>query len=211
MLIESFRLHDKVNNPPKNPDVQPVSKKFGDFIKLKLAAKEKKGQIKTVNDDFKAADSLFKKSSIESNRQHLRRVQKEINKRKVESAFANKYKVQINRNEETGEISIKKNKIIDKHKKELLQEAKKRLKQEKLQAKTILKPKTSTQEVDETFEFSRTQTKRAKKNVDEDEEVVKRDFVKFGETNKQPPSLAPFLTKSKKPGKRNLLLLSQIK
>lgn len=188
-----------------------MSKRFKKFVEMKNSAKSK-NKIGSIHDDFKTSDSLFKKSSKESNRQHLRRVEREIQKRKLESEFSKKFKVQITRDEQTGEIKVKKDKGKIKQQKELLLQAKSRLQHEKLQAQTILKPTSALKETEE-FVVPKIPLKNPKKmrNNHDDDDILKQDFVNFGETNKQPPSLAPFLKKSKTPGKRNLLLLSQFK
>lgn len=185
-----------------------MSKRFKKFVEMKNSIKIK-SKIGSIHDDFKTSDSLFKKSSKESNKQHLRRVDKEIQKRKLESEFSKKFNVQITRDEQTGEIKVKKDKGKIKQQKELLQQAKSRIQHQKLQAQTILKPTSALKETEEFVvpKIPLKNPKKARTNHD-DEEILKQDYIGFGETNKQPPSLAPFLKKSKTPGKRNLLLLS---
>lgn len=160
-----------------------------EFIKRKEAAKTtpstQKQQHRRVHDDFKDVDLKTKKST----KRDLRRIDKELEKRKLESQFAAKYNVQIIRDEKTGEIKVKKDVEKIKKKKELLKEVKLRLKKEAEQ----------------------------KQLTEKKEVVVEQETVGFGETNKQPPNLVT-IKKAKSRNisnkawqKGNLLLFDKIK
>lgn len=153
-----------------------------------------------------------KKSKNETNRQHLKRVDMELRKRKLESEFAKKFNVQITRDEKTGEIKVKKDKEKSKKQKELLQAAKLRIKQEKMKGKPAAKPEVTEEEQSNYLVVHPVLSKKKEKD---EMEVIKRDYVAFGETVKAPPNLSAFLSKkklpSKKPGSRNLILLEKFK
>jgi hypothetical protein len=154
-------------------------------------------------------DGLDKKMSNESNRQHLRRVDRVIEKKKQEAAYAKKYNIQIIRDEKSGEIkikndpaSMKKKQKIDKEKlKKMIEEAKKAKKLEILNASSGLP----------LVKYHDTRKKKNNK-VDKDEIVIQQDYVKFGEVVKEPPSFKlpqKENAKASKTGRRDFLFLKK--
>lgn len=62
-LFKSFRIKDKINNPPKDFNDQEVSKKFKSFMKLKetaQAGKAKKSKIEYFNINLNNFSVIFR-------------------------------------------------------------------------------------------------------------------------------------------------------
>ena len=57
-------------------------------------------------------EGIGKKLRNESNKQHLRRVEHLLHKKKQEAEYAKKFNVQIIRDEVTGEIKMKKDPLV---------------------------------------------------------------------------------------------------
>lgn len=161
------------------------------------------------------------KHSNETDSKFLRRVENAVYQRKLEAQFSCKYNVDIIRDQETGEIKMKKRKKgeveeIDQlmsKKRDEFQKGKKRQfnKQEKSLKETPKKLTTL-----ERLKLKRLSKKSEKKN---EKELAfaeyQREDIKFGETVLAPPSLtlprkAKKVESAPRPGTRNLLLNSII-
>jgi hypothetical protein len=126
----------------------------------------------TVNDDFVKDDHQFefKKKPNESTKQQFRRVEQSINRRMVEAEYAKKYNVDIIRDNETGEIKMKKKKV-----------------EKKNPGKVVKKKVDPVPEIDN-IAHAPVILKSNKKSKDHDL-GFKRDKFKFGEVVKGPPNL----------------------
>lgn len=175
--------------------------------------------MKKVDDDFRSTridlDGI-KRHANETDRKFMRRVNNVTHQRRVEAGFAAKYNVDIIRNQETGEIKLKK-----KPKDEITELMKKR----RTEAKNGKRKFKDVEPVEEVApKLSSLQKlklkKLAKKKSKDDEksrvfEEYKHEIIKFGETALAPPSL---ITPKKalknetvaRPGQRELLLSSML-
>ncbi|XP_070503731.1 DNA ligase 1 [Chironomus tepperi] len=197
----------KINNPPKED--QEMSKRFKKFIEIKNAAskigknnKNNKKRI-TVHDDFVKSEGIGKKLRNESNKQHLRRVEHLLHKKKQEAEYAKKFNVQIIRDEVTGEIKIKKDPLIKANQKKAKVSKEKESKDDEVT--------TSKKEEDiPEFPLVKYQLNAKQKRKLMQEENTVQDHVKFGEVVKEPPSFnLPQKTNAVK-RKKNFLFLSQL-
>ncbi|KAG5671841.1 hypothetical protein PVAND_002015 [Polypedilum vanderplanki] len=206
---------NKINNPPIKEGDQEISKRFKKFMLLKQASKTPKRKIEknknknivkfgkkvTVHDDFD--DYLSKKKTNESDRQHLRRVEEVIAKKKTEAEYAKKYGIQIIR-DINGEIKMKKDPLISSKKKP------KKMSKDEIEKKT---PQEEPEENEATFPLIKYKMSAKMKRKLEKEEQIKRDVVKFGEVALEPPTFRLSQKQNQnvtKPGKRNYLFLSNL-
>lgn len=202
-------------------DEQEVSKQFKKFVRLKQQAKNEKSskmqKIKTVNDDFNEKSALdnIKRNPNESDKRLLARVNRMAHQRRVEAQYAAKYNVDIIRNEETGEIKLKK------RPKDEIEEL---MKQKRLEAQKGFKKKKKNKFEEEPKEpkltsLQKLKLKKLSKKQKKNEEQVKEfqeyqyEEIKFGETVHAPPTLVIPRKAAKndtvpRPGQRDLLLSS---
>ncbi len=168
-----------------------------------------------MNDDFQERSALdnVKRNPNESDRKLLARVNRMAQQRKVEAQYAVKYNVDIIRNEETGEIKLKKkpkDEIAELMEKKRL-ESKKGYKKKRKVVEEPIEPKlTSLQKLK-----LKKQAKKEKKNEEKIKEFqeYQHEVIKFGETVHAPPTLvlprkAAKVDTVARPGKRDLLLSS---
>ena len=238
--MNNFRIKDKINNPPKDINDQEVSKAFKSFLKLKESVKtgkikERKFslvfdfynqiltnefllEIKSIDDDFRSTQidlDGIRRNANESDQKFLRRVNRITHQRRLEAGFAAKYNVDIIRNQETGEIKLKKRPKdeIEELMKKRRAEAKNGKRKFEDKEPEIVEPKlTSLQKLK--------LKKKAKKQSQMDEKSrvfseYQHEVIKFGETVKAPPSLITPRKATKnetvsRPGKRNLLLTTML-
>lgn len=176
--------------------------------------------MKSVNDDFKSTKidlEGIRKNANETDYKFLKRVNRITHQRRVEAGFAAKYHVDIVRDQNTGEIKLKK-----KPKDEITELMKKRRNEAQSGRK-----KFSDKEVfkDEPVKLTSLQKlklkKLAKKNSRKDEkahafEEYQHEEIAFGETVLAPPTLVKPRKAAKtetvsRPGQRELLLSSMLK
>ncbi|CAO1432808.1 unnamed protein product [Diamesa serratosioi] len=218
------KIKDKINNPPRNFNDQEVSSKFKAFIALKASAKsgKKMNKVTTVDHDFKSTridlDGM-QRNINEPEHKFMRRVNNFTHQRRVEADYAAKYNVDIIRNQETGEITLKKkpNDKIDELMRKRLAEAKNGKKKfDKKRDNDYDEPSapklTSLQKM-KLKKKSRRETKDEDKELDYSEH--QRDEFKFGEFVQAPPSLVVPRKALKnetvsRPGKRDLLLSTML-
>ncbi|KAG7210452.1 hypothetical protein KM043_011980 [Ampulex compressa] len=222
-------LETKINAPPKDVQEQAVPKSLERLIRLKEAAKN--GRVVKVR-KRKKKDSLicigrenmkrshpksrpekvvpiFTQKPGESGNRFMYRVSKETHSFLSETAFEQKYNVQINRNPETGKISG-----LSKRPKTELEE----IEMLKAKHKNIKKKKKKAEDGPKMTKVQKRKEKlRMKKEEEEQDEIdefkVFQDQVEFGEVAHEPPQLKARPKKadtktSQKPGKKDLLLNS---
>ncbi|CAG9808207.1 unnamed protein product [Chironomus riparius] len=196
----------KINNPPKED--QEISKRFRQFMEIKksvssIGKNNKNKKRITVHDDFVKSEGIGKKLRNESNKQHLRRVEHLLHKKKQEAEYAKKFNVQIIRDEVTGEIKMKKDPLIKANQKKV----------KKLKDKDKEDEEATTKKKEEDvpefplvkYQFSAKQKRKLML-----EEHAVQDHVKFGEVVKEPPTFnLPQKANTIKTRKKNFLFLSQ--
>lgn len=213
-------IKDKINNPPKERDVQEVSNQFKRFVKLKeqannptTATQKRKQQQKRKRDNKRSAlqvgDSVVHQLPKEPEAAFLERVTKVQQDRVLEAKFSSKYNVEVERNESTGAIKLKKKKSneIDELLKKKAEEAKgfkRKKKAKEVQKKLTLSEKKALKKA-----------KLAEKQRKEEDNLLEEfqlDKVQFGEVVHEPPTLntkprhAEKLDGAPRPGKKRLLL-----
>lgn len=176
--------------------------------------------MKTVDDDFQATKidiEGLRRNVNESDSKFMRRVNRITHQRRLEAGFAAKYNVDIIRNQETGEIKLKKKP------KDQIEEL---MTKRRAQAR-IGKRKFSDKEpvADDPPKLTSLQKlhlkKKSRKQMQSDEKSrafaeYQHEVIKFGETAQAPPTLITPRRAVKdetvpRPGKRDLLLTSMLK
>uniref|UniRef100_A0A1Q3EYN8 Putative m-type 9 protein n=1 Tax=Culex tarsalis TaxID=7177 RepID=A0A1Q3EYN8_CULTA len=216
-------IKDKINNPPKERDVQEVSNRFKRFVKLKeqannpaaAAAQKRKQQQKRKRDSKRSAlqvgDSVVHQLPKEPEVAFLERVTKVQQDRVLEAKFSTKYNVEVERDDSTGAIKLKKKKSheIDELLKKKAEEAKGGFKRKKKPAREVQKKLTLSEK-----KALKKQKLAEKQRKEEDKllEEFQLDKVEFGEVVHGPPTLntkprhADKLDGAPRPGKKRLLL-----
>ncbi|XP_058444842.1 uncharacterized protein LOC131426260 [Malaya genurostris] len=210
-------IKDKINNPPMERDVQEVSNKFKQFVKLKEQAKNETanvGQHQRKRDNRKrgtlqVGSSVVQQMPKESEEAFLKRASKVQRDHVLEARMATKYNVEVQRNEDTGAVKLKRKKTheIDELLKQKADESKgykKKQKVKKEEKKLNLAEKRAI----------RKQKLEDKKRKEEDKllEEYQQDTVQFGEVVHGPPTLntkprhADKLEGGSRPGRKRLLL-----
>jgi len=195
-------------------------------VQLKQDAKQGKipKQGNRVDDDFRSTKidlDGIRKNANESNKKFMRRVNRLTHQRRLEAGFAAKYNVDIERNQETGEIKLKK------RPKDEINEL---MKKKRAEAKSGKKQfgneddndKPAKDEAPKLTSLQKLKLKKqSKKLCKQDEKALafeeyQHEEIRFGETAQAPPTLVT-PRKAKKdetvprPGKRDLLLTSMLK
>lgn len=211
-------IKDKINNPPRERDFQEVSNRFKHFVQLKEQTKtntlnktqnlqrKKRDQKRT---QLQVGDSVVQQQPKEPEEEFLARASKLQQDRETEARLSAKYNVDIERDESTGAVRMKKKKAheIDELLKRKAEEAKgfkKKKKQKEAKKKLTLSDKKALKK----------QKIEDKKRKEEDKllEEFQMDSVAFGEVVHGPPSLhtkprhADKLAGAPRPGKKRLLL-----
>ncbi|XP_012224298.1 coiled-coil domain-containing protein 137 [Linepithema humile] len=220
-------LESRTNAPPKDTDEQAIPKSLEHVIKLKEAAKTSSGILKRKRKRKRNAlicvgqqhlkpnlhpkakpekvVPVFQQQPGESGQQFFRRVSRDTNAFLQDTAFENKYKIDIERNPETGRIQN-----LTKRKRE-----KDDIDIETLQAKhkNIKKRKKTVEDSARLTKSEKRKLKerlRKEKKLEDDDEFKRlQDKVAFGEVVHEPPRLkikSQNLNQERKP--KNLLLNS---
>lgn len=215
-------IKDKINNPPKERDVQEVSNRFKRFVQLKeqannpaaAAAQKRKQQQKRKRDNKRSAlqvgDSVVHQLPKEPEAAFLERVTKVQQDRVLEAKFSTKYNVEVERDDSTGAIKLKKKKS---------HEIDELLKKKAEEAKGGFKRKKKVREVQKKLTLSEKKALKKQKLADkqrkEEDKLLEEfqlDKVEFGEVVNGPPTLntkprhADKLDGAPRPGKKRLLL-----
>lgn len=172
-----------------------------------------------MDDDFHSTKidlEGIRKNANETDYKFLKRVNRITHQRRVEAGFAAKYNVDIIRNQETGEIKLKK------RPKDELDELMKKKRAEAKMGKRKFEDKEPVETTPKLTSLQKLKMKKkSKKQSLNDEkshvfEEYQHDEFKFGETVLAPPTLiTPRRAKKDdtvpRPGKRDLLLSSMLK
>ncbi|CAG9860729.1 unnamed protein product [Phyllotreta striolata] len=211
------KIKNKINAPPSNVEAQEMPKTLQRIVELKnrvkngdFSKKKKKSNSKENKKIVKSHE--FERLPGESDKNLLQRVNKLCVDTLKETEFADKYGVEIKRNED-GEIEG----VVKKPKDELellMKQARKKEKAKEKGIKKKKKPKTDQVPI----KLSKWQKRKKKLNEKEQNKEMRnidefkqyKDNVKFGETAHAPPSLvAPRRvkkTQTPRPGNKNLIL-----
>lgn len=172
-----------------------------------------------MNDDFKSTKidlDGIRKNANETDYKFLKRVNRITHQRRVEAGFAAKYNVDIVRDNETGEIKLKK-----KPKDEIAELMKKRRAEaksgkKKFREKEVVKeePKLTSLQKLKLKKLSKKKSRKDEKTLEFEE--YQHEDIAFGETVLAPPSLVKPRKAVKaetvsRPGQRELLLSSMLK
>lgn len=197
-------LKDKINNPPKDPDDQPIPKSLqkimnlkkrfnsGDEeVRVKRKSKSRSGLISTESKKIKRINMSNDKSSAnftqlpgESSKAFLNRVNQTVKQYLKEAEFENKYGVNIKRSTETGQIIGVEQKPVDEFE-QLLKKPSKELKKGKGKIKQTEPKLTKSQK-----RLKKLADKKERKELDRIDEFAKfADQVPFGEVATAPPTL----------------------
>lgn len=129
-----------------------------------------------------------------------------LQKKKLEAEYAKKFNVQIIRDEVTGEIKVKKDPLIKAN-----QKKNKHSKDKKTDADEPTETATKQKEEDiPEFPLVKYELNAKAKRKLEKEEPVMRDFVKFGEVVKEPPTFNLPQKPNTIKNKKNFLFLSKL-
>lgn len=210
-------IKDKINNPPKERNVQEVSNRFKRFVRSKEQANNS-GQSKRhtpkpkrqpKRSALKVGDSLVQQLPKESEESFLERVSKVQQDRVLEAGFSSKFNVEIERDDSTGAIKLKKRKAneIDQLLKKKAEEAKGFKRKKK--AKEAVKKLTLN-------EKKALKKKKIEDKLRQEEDKLLEEFrvdrVAFGEVVHAPPTLntkprrAEKIEGASRPGMKRLLL-----
>ncbi|KXJ70219.1 hypothetical protein RP20_CCG024462 [Aedes albopictus] len=218
-------IKDKINNPPRERDVQEVSNRFKKFVQLKEQTRnhasnkqrtphqhqQPKQRREPKRSQLQVGDSVVRQLPKEPEEAFLARASKLQQDRVTEAKFSSKFNVDIERDESTGAVRLKKRKTheIDELLKKKAEEAKgfkkkKKAKEENKKLPLAEKKALKKQKIEE------------KKRKEEDKllEEYQMDNVAFGEVVDGPPTLntkprrAEKLEGAPRPGQKRLLLHS---
>lgn len=189
---------------------------------IQSKSKSKKNNKKNLPVHFKPSQAgldgnagpVYIQAAGESDRSFMQRVNKVVQEVIKESSFSERYKVNIKRNQETGEVEK-----VEKREKDPLELFSEQLKKEKKESKGK-KKKKKLEENASKEQISNTQKKTRKlklkkelkrKDVIEDLVEVRHEHVKFGEVAHAPPTLVKPKKVAKsmnapRPGAKDLLL-----
>lgn len=177
-------------------------------------------ELQTVDDDFQSTKidlDGIRRNANESDRKFLKRVNRITHQRRLEAGFAAKYNVNIIRNQETGEIKLKK-----KPKDEIEELMKRRRAEVKGGKRKFEDNEPAAVEPPKLTSLQKLKLKKKAKKQSQTEDKSRHfaeyqhEVIKFGETVKAPPSLITPRKAAKnetvpRPGKRDLLLTSILK
>ncbi|XP_055551606.1 GRB10-interacting GYF protein 2 [Wyeomyia smithii] len=217
-------IKDQVNNPPKERDVQEVSNRFKRFIQLKEQAQNgprapnsRRQKRQQERSNLRVGSSIVQQLPKESEEAFLKRASKVQEDRVLEASFSSKFNVEVERNEQTGAVRLKKKKSyeIDELLKRKAKEESigvKRTKQMEARDEERKKQKLSLSEK----RALKKQKGDEKRRKEEDKllEEYQQDTFKFGEVVHGPPTLntkprhAEKLAGAPRPGVKGLLLHS---
>ncbi|XP_052889512.1 coiled-coil domain-containing protein 137 [Anopheles moucheti] len=205
-------IKDKINNPPKEHDVQEVSNRFKRFMELTKKVNQPRQRIKQKKEKpkLRIGNTVIEKRNRESEESFLLRASKVQHDREVEGAFGVKFGVEVEHDDRTGAIRVVKRKgvEVDGMLQTINDEKAAKSKARKLKAVETAKAKKALI------------TEKKQKMLDkqrEEEDLLLREYqyerVPFGEVVKEPPTLHTLPRRAvregvARPGSKSLLLSS---
>ncbi|XP_058057789.1 uncharacterized protein LOC131208886 [Anopheles bellator] len=209
-------VKDKINNPPKEHDVQEVSNSFKRFVQLKDNSNRDSDEAPQARGrerpKIRVGSTLIQKQKKETEQSFLGRATALQQELESEVKFGVKFGIEVERDERTGAIHIRKRKGTDVD--EMLKKELKKAKGGK-GVKKVSKEATKTRKP--TMHEKRTQKKQqALERKRREEDLLLREYqydnVAFGEVVNGPPTLNTLPRRADKqdgglrPGSKRLLL-----
>uniref|UniRef100_A0A182N4D0 Uncharacterized protein n=1 Tax=Anopheles dirus TaxID=7168 RepID=A0A182N4D0_9DIPT len=207
---------DKINNPPKEYDVQEVSNRFKRFMAMAAEASQPRQKQKRTKQRSKLqiGSTTLEKRPAESEEAFLDRASRLQHDRETEAEFGVKFGVEVQHNDKTGAIRVIKRKGIEVD--EMLQKISddKSGKTNKRRAKALETAKTRKAKLAEEKALKK---QRALDYQREEEDLLLREYqyerVPFGEVVQEPPTLHTLPRRATRegvprPGSKGLLLSS---
>ncbi|XP_050097806.1 uncharacterized protein LOC126578874 [Anopheles aquasalis] len=212
-------IKDKINNPPKEHDVQEVSNSFKRFIQLKEKAHNDPGYTRQRDrPKISIGSTVVQKQAKETESSFLLRATTMQKEREAEVNFGAKYGVEVERDELTGAIHIRKRKGA-----EVDAMLKKRLRNSKAGKDGKKGAKIREETKAKKLTLSEKKAKKKEKELEKkrrEEDLLLREYqydkVEFGEVVKGPPTLNTLPRRADKqngaarPGSKRLLLHAMI-
>uniref|UniRef100_A0A2M4ARB5 Putative m-type 9 protein n=1 Tax=Anopheles triannulatus TaxID=58253 RepID=A0A2M4ARB5_9DIPT len=212
-------IKDKINNPPKEHDVQEVSNAFKRFIQLKEKANhDPTYKRQRERPKISIGNTVVQKQAKETESSFLRRATTIQKEREAEVNFGVKYGVEVERDELTGAIHIRKRKGT-----EVDAMLKKRLRNAKAGKDGKKGAKVREEAKVKKLTLSEKKAKKKEKELEKkrrEEDLLLREYqydkVEFGEVVKGPPTLNTLPRRAGKPegasrpGSKRLLLHAMI-
>uniref|UniRef100_A0A182VRK7 M-type 9 protein n=1 Tax=Anopheles minimus TaxID=112268 RepID=A0A182VRK7_9DIPT len=205
-------IKDKINNPPKEHDVQEVSNRFKRFMALTKEVNQPRQRFKQKKEmpKLRIGNTVVEKRHRESEESFLLRASKVQHDREVEADFGAKFGVEVEHDDTTGVIRVIKRKGIEVD--GMLQKVsdKKAGKSNKRKLKAI-----DTAKAKKAMIIEKKQKTLEKQR--EEEDLLLREYqyerVPFGEVVKEPPTLHTLPRRAvrdgvPRPGSKGLLLSS---
>uniref|UniRef100_A0A182RUM0 M-type 9 protein n=1 Tax=Anopheles funestus TaxID=62324 RepID=A0A182RUM0_ANOFN len=203
-------IKDKINNPPKEHDVQEVSNRFKRFMVLTKEANQPRQRFKKTIEKpkLRIGNSIVEKRNKESEESFLMRASNLQHAREVEANFGVRFGVEVEHDDETGAIRVVKRKGIevDGMLEKISDEKRGKVSKRKLRAAEAAKTKKA---------MIAEKKQKAIENQREEEDLLLREYqyerVPFGEVVKEPPKLRALPRRAKRegvprPGSKGLLL-----
>uniref|UniRef100_A0A182K7F6 Uncharacterized protein n=1 Tax=Anopheles christyi TaxID=43041 RepID=A0A182K7F6_9DIPT len=208
-------VKDKVNNPPKEYDVQEVSNRFKRFMALAKAANdpEQKAKRPKKTSKLQIAGSVLEKRPRETEEAFLNRAGRIQEDREIEAKIGTKFGVEVKHDDKSGAIRIIKRKGIEVD--DMLQ----KISDDKTPS-GVRKTKAAETAKERKAMLAEQKALRKQKVLErqrEEEDLLLREFqyerVPFGEVVKEPPTLHTLPRRATRdgvprPGSKGLLLSS---
>uniref|UniRef100_A0A182QG92 Coiled-coil domain-containing protein 137 n=1 Tax=Anopheles farauti TaxID=69004 RepID=A0A182QG92_9DIPT len=207
---------DKINNPPKEHDVQEVSNRFKRFMAAAAQASQPRQKQKREKrrSKLQIGNTMLEKRPAESEEAFLDRATQLQEARETEAEFGMKFGVEVQHNDKTGAIRVVKRKGIEVD--GMLQKIsdEKAGKSNKRRAKALEAAKTRKANLAEQKALKK---QKALEEQREEEDLLLREYqyerVPFGEVVKEPPTLHTLPRRATRdgvprPGSKGLLLNS---
>ncbi|XP_053680506.1 coiled-coil domain-containing protein 137 [Anopheles nili] len=210
-------VKDKINNPPKEHDVQEVSNRFKRFVQLAAEAGKPRKKVprKKRKSNIQIGNTVLQRQPMESEESFLDRAARVQEDRETEAEFGPKFGVEVERDERTGAIRIIKRKGIevDGMLKKISDD--KFGKSDKCKAKAAEAVKAKKAMLEE----KKLKKQKVKELQREEEDFLLKEYqyerVPFGEVVKEPPTLHTLPRRANRegvarPGSKSLLLSSML-
>ncbi|XP_050070644.1 coiled-coil domain-containing protein 137 [Anopheles maculipalpis] len=207
-------MKDKINNPPKEHDVQEVSNRFKQFMALANEAASQPRRRKREpkkRPALQIGSTLVEKRPRETEEAFLNRASNVQHDREVESEFGTKFGVEVEHDDKTGIIRVIKRKGIEVD--SMLEKiSDEKSKPRKSKAAEFAKARKAMLAEQKALKKQKALEKRR-----EEEDLLLREYqyerVPFGEVVKEPPSLHTLPRRATRqgvprPGAKSLLLSS---
>lgn len=204
-------IKDKINNPPKEHDVQEVSNRFKRFVALANDASQTRRRKKEPRkkSTLQIGTTVVEKRPRETEEAFLNRASNVQHDREVEASFGMKFGVEVQHDDKTGVIRVIKRKGIE------VDGMLEKINDEKINVR-----KSKAAEVAKARKAMMAEQKVLKKQQAlerrrEEEDLLLREYqyerVPFGEVVKEPPSLHTLPRRATRdgvprPGAKSLLL-----